>query len=66
MNPIIGSGAEEMRIQIGSNHYPTLRQLPDGWVLDIKPDRMPLAVAVLEMAVAVLLAALLISQVVPR
>ena len=60
--PIISTGVEDMHIRIGSNHYPTLRQMPDGWVLDIKPDRMPLAVKALEALCVVLVGLLMLSQ----
>lgn len=63
MKPVIGT-CEDMRIQIGSNHYPTLRQLPEGWVLDIKPDRMPLFITVCEVVVAVLVVLVVLRQLV--
>jgi len=66
LHPVIGGGAEDMHIQIGSNHYPTLRQLPEGWVLDIKPDRMPLIVSLLEFACALIVGLLVVSQLVPK
>lgn len=62
MKPVISSAAEEIRIQIGSNHYPTLRQLPDGWVLEVKPDRMPLLVTCIEVVCALLVALVVIRQ----
>lgn len=62
MTPIISTGKQDMHIQIGSNHFPTLRQMPDGWELDIKPDRMPKAVTVLEYTGAALLIALILWQ----
>lgn len=64
MKPVIGSSAEDMHIQIGSNHYPTLRQMPEGWVLEIKPDRMPLFVKMCEVVVAVLVGLVVIRQLV--
>ena len=63
-HPIISSGQEDIRIQIWSNHFPTLRQMPEGWTLEIKPDRMPLFIKVCEVLVAALVALVVIRQLV--